>query len=118
MRQVGEAWNQGNAAQASACFTDDAVYSAPPSPPHRGRKALFEYFGGTRGRPLPMHMTWHHLLFDPVTQTGAGEYTFRYQIQTHGMVIVRFSHGRIAKWREYEVESNLPWDQFLGENNF
>jgi hypothetical protein len=118
MRQVAEGWNEGNADKAAECFTDDALYSAPPSLPHRGRKALSEYFGGRRGRPHPMHMTWHHLLFDPSAQIGAGEYTFRYKVQTHGMVIVDLSHGRISKWREYEVESNLPWDRFVAESKF
>jgi hypothetical protein len=65
-----------------------------------------------------MHMAWHNLIFDPAQQIGVGEYTFRYKIQTHGLVIVRIENGLIAKWREYEVESKLPWDQFTGENKF
>jgi len=60
-----------------------------------------------------MHMTWHNLVFDPVTQVGAGEYTFRYEEQTHGLVIVKISGGLLANWREYEIESNLPWEQFV-----
>jgi hypothetical protein len=63
-------------------------------------------------------MTWHHLVFDPSQQVGVGEYTFRYRIQTHGMVIVKFSSGLITNWREYEVESNLGWDEFVGANKF
>ena len=65
-----------------------------------------------------MHMTWHNLVFDSAQQTGVGEYTFRYQIQTHGLVIVKVSDGLIRNWREYEVESNVPWDQFIGDNKF
>lgn len=65
-----------------------------------------------------MEMSWHHLLFDPAPQIGVAEYTFRYQIQTHGLVIVRLSNGLIVNWREYEVKSTLPWDQFVAENRF
>jgi hypothetical protein len=70
------------------------------------------------GRDLPMRMTWHHLVFDPTQQLGTGEYTFRYKIQTHGMVILKFSRGSISNWREYEVESKLPWEEFVRENRF
>jgi hypothetical protein len=118
METVAEGWNRGDAQRASSCFADNAVFSGPPSPPHRGRQHLFQWFGGVKGRGLPMSMTWHHLLFDPAQQIGAGEFTFRYRIQTHGLVIVKMSHGLIVNWREYEIESSLPWDQFVGENHF
>ena len=118
MQTVAEGWNRGDAQLAASCFAETAVYSAPPALPRRGRKALYDFFGGSKGRDLPMHMTWHNLIFDPAQQVGVGEYTFRYKIQTHGLVIVRIEHGLITNWREYEVESNLPWDQFTAENKF
>ena len=118
METVAEGWNRGNSQLASSCFTENAVFSGPPEAVHLGRQALFEWFGGVKGRELPMHMNWHHLLFDPAQQIGVGEFTFRYRIQTHGLVIVKFSNGLIANWREYEVESPLPWDSFVGENRF
>jgi hypothetical protein len=118
MRTIAKSWNRGDARLAASCFADDAVYSGPPSLGHHGRKALYEFFGGAKGRKLPMSMTWHHLVFDPDHQIGVGEYTFRERIQTHGMVIVRISSGLIRNWREYEVESSLPWDQFVGDNRF
>ena len=65
-----------------------------------------------------MQMTWHNLVFDPEQQIGAGEYTFRHKQQTHGLVIVKISNGLIINWREYEVESGLPWEKFVGENRF
>jgi hypothetical protein len=66
------------AAKAVECFTEDALYEEPPGKQlHSGRADLFEFFRGERGTELPMHMTWHHLVFDPATQVGAGEYTFR-----------------------------------------
>jgi ketosteroid isomerase-like protein len=118
MQMIADGWNRGDAARAASCFAEDAIYSGPPSPSRRGRKSLYEYFGGAKGRSLPMHMTWHNLVFDPAAQIGFGEYTFRYQIQTHGIVIIKLSNGLIRNWREYEVESNLPWDAFVGDNRF
>ncbi len=118
MRTVADGWNRGDAEEAASCFAENAIYSGPPSPPRRGRAALYEFFGGAQGRELPMHMTWHHLVFDPAQQIGAGEYTFQYKVQTPGLVIVRVSNGLILNWREYESESPLPWEQFVGDNRF
>ncbi len=118
MQTVAEGWNHGDARLAASCFAENAIYSRPPSHAHLGRKALYEFFGGVKGRELPMHMTWHNLVFDPVQQIGVGEYTFQYRTQTHGLVLVKLSNGLILNWREYEVESKLPWDQFIGDNRF
>ena len=65
-----------------------------------------------------MHMEWHHLVFDEGTQIGAGEYTFSYDLQTHGMVIIKIRDGRIANWREYEQESAAGWEEAVGANKF
>jgi hypothetical protein len=65
-----------------------------------------------------MHMDWHHLLFDEATQIGVGEYTFEYEIRTHGLVIVRIVDGRIANWREYEHASPLSWRELVDGNAF
>ena len=117
MKTVAEGWNRGDAQQAASCFSENALYSGSTIP-HRGRQDLFNWFGGAKGRKLPMHMEWHHLLFDPAQQIGAGEFTFRYRMQTHGLVIVKIADGLIVNWREYEIESRLPWDRFVGENRF
>lgn len=118
METVAEGWNRGDAQLAASCFAENAIYSGPPSSPHRGRKELYEWFGGAKGRELPMRMTWHHLVFDPAQQIGVGEFTFRYRIPTHGVAVVRMSNGLILNWREYEVESPKSWDKFVGENRF
>ena len=65
-----------------------------------------------------MKMQWHHLLFDEERQIGAGEYTFQYDIRTHGVVMVQLVNSRIARWREYEVESPLDWETLAGETRF
>lgn len=119
MSTLAKAWNSNNAKQAADCFAEGAVYSSPPNPQiRRGRRALFEFFGGPKGRPRPMRMEWHHLLFDEEHQIGAGEYTFSYDVRTHGMVIVRILNRRIANWREYEQESSMGWEDFVGANRF
>lgn len=114
-----DGWDSNNARQAADCFTEDALFSSPPNPEIRkGRQALFEFFGGEKGRQKPVSILWHHLIFDPVTQTGAGEYTFTYQVRTHGMVILRIVNGKIANWREYAAESRMNWEEMVGENRF
>jgi len=119
METVARGWNSNNASLATDCFTDDAVYSAPTDTRVRiGKKQLFDFFGGEKGRDQPMHMEWHHLIFAEDEQIGAGEYTFTYKIRTHGAVIVRLVNGKIANWREYERESRLDWDHFIGSNRF
>ena len=119
MQSLALGWNTNNAVLAANCFTEDALYSTPPDPRiRRGRKSLFEFFGGPQGRPRSMQMTWHHLAFDEAHQIGFGEYTFTYDVRTHGIVIVRIAGGKIANWREYEHVSPLDWEQAVGDNTF
>src|SRR6266545_1713306 len=99
METVARGWNSNDARLAADRFSEDAMYSAPPDPGiRRGRKTLFEFFGGPLGRPRPMRMTWHHLAFDENNQIGFGEYTFTYDLRTHGIVTVRVVSGLIANW--------------------
>jgi len=119
MNRLADAWNANDARRAVDLFTDDAVYSAPPSGRvRRGHDELFRFFGGPSGRPHPMRMEWHHLVFDEASQIGAGEYTFTYETRTHGTTMVRIVGGRIANWREYEQASPLDWEEFVGPNRF
>lgn len=120
MQKVAMGWNEGNAKEAASCFSEDAIYSSPPSRRiRRGRAALYEYFGGAKGRPAPMHMEWHHLAFDPDSEIGFGEYTFRYRsYQAHGIVVVRTRNGEIRNWREYEIASQFNFERFVGDNFF
>src|ERR1700721_1104423 len=91
----------------------------PPDPQIRkGRPELFEFFAGDKGRPKAVSILWHHLIFDPASQIGAGEFTFTYEVRTHGMVILRIVNGKIANWREYEIESRMNWEEMVGENRF
>ncbi len=119
METVARGWNSNDAHLAANCFTEDALYSSPPDPRIRqSRNVLFEFFGGAQGRPRPMHMEWHHLAFDEKEQIGFGEYTFSYDVRTHGIVIVRIADGHIANWREYEHVSPHDWEAMVGRNRF
>jgi hypothetical protein len=120
LETVAKGWNEGNARTAADCFDENAIYSAPPGPNIRkGRNTLYEFFGGAKGREAPMSMKWHHLAFSERSQIGFGEYTFRYKdYQGHGIVIVRTSSGKISNWREYEMQSDLTWEAFVGANSF
>jgi len=78
----------------------------------------FEFFGGEKGTKLPMHMTWHHLVFDPDTQVGAGEHAFRLNRQYHGVVMVQLRGGQIERRREYQTESSLSFEEFSAATRF
>jgi hypothetical protein len=118
--EVAAGWNAGDARRAAACFTEDAVYSAAgDSTARHGHAALYTFFGGERGRPAPMFMTWHHRAFEPATQLGFGEYTFGYAgYQSHGVTVIQLRQGRITRWREYEVASPASWAEFIRANPF
>ena len=119
MNNVAEAWNNGNARNAAACFTDDAVYIEPPDKQvYIGQQALYEFFGGDEPPEPPMKMTWHHLAFDEANQVGFGEYTFQMINRYHGIVIVKIVEGKINNWREYQYKSDLSWPDFAGESLF
>jgi ketosteroid isomerase-like protein len=119
MKRLADAWNRGDARVAADLFAEDAPCSSPPnSKVHDSRQELFEWLGGDHGRPKPMQMVWHHLVFDEEQQIRAGEYTFTYGMRTHGMALIRLRDGKIANWREYEIDSPLDWDVLVGKNQF
>ena len=115
MRTIADAWNAGDTNRALACFADDAVYMEPRDEQrYEGRAELFDFFGGDD--PPPMSMTWHHLVVEG--DIGVGEYTYRGNRQYHGLVIVALRNGVIARWREYQTASPLPWEEFVGPSRF
>ena len=116
---IAKGWNEGNAAFAAQYFADSAVYEEPPGKQlYKGRKEIFEFFGGEHGFDKPMKMEWHNLAFNEEKQIGFGEYTFAMNNQYHGIVIMKFENGKIVKWREYQYQSNLGWDDFAAESKF
>jgi ketosteroid isomerase-like protein len=112
--QVADGWNRGDASTAADAFTDDAIYVQPPRLQlYRGRAELFRFFGGDKGRAGAMQMRWHRLAFDAASQSGFGEFSFRYGSQVHGVAVIKLRGGRIAEWREYWTASELPFAEFV-----
>jgi hypothetical protein len=119
MGRISTGWNTGDAAGAADCFTEDAVYLEPPDrQQYQSRSALFEFFGGRERPPPKMSMVWHHLAFDAATQTGFGEYTFEGNRRYHGIVVVKLRGGKVSRWREYQQQSPLSWEEFVGPSRF
>jgi|HubBroStandDraft_4_1064222.scaffolds.fasta_scaffold154525_2 hypothetical protein len=118
MHTIQDAWSAGNARTAADCFTENAIYSSPPAHGHQGRENLYQHFGGAKGLAMPMKVEWHHLIFDSTQQVGMAEFTYRYHLQTNGVVVLKFSNGLISNWREYDVPSDLIWSKFVGPNDF
>jgi hypothetical protein len=115
LQRLADAWNRGDPAGAVACFTNDAVYLEPPDRQlFTGRDALWAFFGGDN--PPVMRMTWHHIVWGG--EVGFGEYTFSGTRHYHGIVIVRCRNGLIDRWREYQYESDVPWESFIGTSRF
>lgn len=118
MQRLATAWNEGDTRAAADCFVENAVYSQPGKQLYQGKDDLYAYFGGDAGRPGAMSMRWHKLAFDPATQTGIGEFSFKYGTFAHGVAVVKVENGKIARWREYYVESTAPWHEFTRDNVF
>lgn len=63
-------------------------------------------------------MTWHHLVFEPSSRIGAGEYTFEWNARKlHGIAWAQIEAGLIRKWREYQYPSDLGWEAFIGKTS-
>jgi nuclear transport factor 2 (NTF2) superfamily protein len=119
LHRLADGWNNGNAKQASVCFTEDALYTEPPDKQYySGRDALFQFFGGESGRAGEMNMIWHHIVFDEENQIGAGEFTFTYGDTVHGVTMIKVRDGLISNWREYWYASPLSWAEFTKKNSF
>jgi ketosteroid isomerase-like protein len=119
LERLAKAWNASDADAAAALFSEDAVYMEPPDRQrYRGRDALREFFAET-ARIAPMTMTWHHLVFDPVSGVGAGEYTFEWNgRKLHGIAWAQVEDGVIRRVREYQYPSELSFGAFGGESAF
>lgn len=116
---IAKGWNEGNASLAAQYFDEHAVYEEPPGNQiYKGKKEIFEFFGGVDGFEIPMKMKWHNLAFNEENQIGFGEYTFAMNNQYHGIVVMKFENGKIVKWREYQYKSSLSWEDFSKESLF
>jgi|SRR5215469_9281273 len=118
MDTVRKAWLNGDAESALTCFSSSAIFSVPPTPGVIGKESIYKIFTSGQHHELLQRVDWHRLIFDPAQQTGAVEFTIERRIPTHGVIIVKISHGLISNWREYAIASDLSWEKFQGMNEF
>jgi len=100
------------------CFAPSVTLSLPPSIAIVGRERLLQVFGADHKAELPKSIEWHHVVFDPVQQIGAVEFTMKRRVPSHGVIIIKLARGTISNWRQYSIASDLAWDKFIGVNNF
>ncbi|MGE5345922.1 MAG: nuclear transport factor 2 family protein [Acidithiobacillales bacterium] len=115
MADLAAAWNSGDARSAAVLFVEDAVYLEPTGRKfHRGRAVLQDLFERT-SRKAPMRTTWRHIFFDEPSQTGAAEFEFAWNGRAfQGVAIVVLENGLVSRWREYQVESDGPFEPVAG----
>ncbi len=114
MQTIADAWSNHEPDRAAACFAEDVVYVEPPGKQRYAGRSQIRELSDAPG----MSMTFHHLVFDESQQIGCGEYTFRGGRQYHGLVIVSIRDGLVSRWREYQYNSDLSWDDFVGDSRF
>ena len=112
--RLANAWNEADVDSALACFTVDAIYMQPPA------IYIFEGYDQLRVIFSTLHpesnFIWHTIWFDPKTQTGAGEFTFKVH-EAHGVVTIKLNNQKIQLWREYQWQGNLSWEQFISTDS-
>lgn len=113
VQALADAWGRNDATAAAALFQGDATYMEPPDEQlFVGRDQLQAYFG-----PLPpgTYLDLHHVWYDEASAHGAIEFTFGtrgHARASHGMAVLHVVDGRIAAWREYQVQGPSSFDAF------
>lgn len=115
VEQVATGWETGDIEGALSAFAPDAIYTEPPDVQlYIGHDQLRPYFAAV---PPGTLMRLAHVSFDEATQTGAAEYTFAAgpgdPDADHGVAVIEVRHGRIARWREYQVKGPADRERFL-----
>lgn len=113
MQRVAVGWATKNTELALSAFTEDALYTEPPTlQMYKGIDDLRLFFD----RVSPgATMKWQNLWFDPATGYGAGEYSFKNGGRTtavHGVAVVQIENGKIRVWREYQRRGAIDFDEF------
>ncbi|ESA38722.1 hypothetical protein N836_30865 [Leptolyngbya sp. Heron Island J] len=114
--KISAGWSEGNAKKAASAFSEDVVFfETVDNLKFSGREAIYQYSGGDDSSSVDMNMSWHNLVFDEEKQLGFGEFTFQLNssYQIHGVASMTVLNGLISSWRQYYVESPLPWNGFV-----
>jgi hypothetical protein len=110
--RLAAAWNAGSAEDAAACFAEVVDYADPTRYRFASRAALVPFFEPPPGGHT---VTWHRVLFDGRTRTGAVEYTYAGHHRYHGVALVEVdASGLITAWREYQhVDDERDFGTFV-----
>lgn len=111
LRRMEEGWNASDRDMVIACFAEDVFYTDPLRYVCRDRDELYGFFDVPEG--APERSTWHTIVFDEETQTGAAEYTYEEAHRYHGLVLVQVANGLVTEWREYQHTSDLDWEDYI-----
>lgn len=107
-----------NAEIVAEIFTTDAVFIEPPDRQLIvGHEQLRPYFLAVDPH---QYLTFHRCWWDGDNQRGACEYSYGIAGMPdaeHGMIVVEFEAGRIAKWWEYNVPGAADFLTFCSTNN-
>ncbi len=113
MDNISQGWSTQNTDLALQSFSEDAIYMQPPNTQfYQGHDQLRPYFDELTS----VHrMTFHNLWFNTETQTGVGEFTFSYGMDTAdvGIAVVELENGKIRLWREYLTKGPTDFQRFL-----
>jgi len=111
---LATAWNGADIEMALNCFTLDGIYMQPPGIHifigHDQLKIMFSTL-------IPGdNFVWHAIWFNPETQSGAGEFTFKVN-EAHGVAIIELKNEKIHLWREYQWHGCLSWERFISRDS-
>ena len=111
LERMKAATDENRADDLAACFAEDVDYSDPLRYHFRSRAELREFID------LPEEklqwVTWHTIVFDEASQTGAVEYSYNETHLYHGLVLVTVANGLVTRWREYQHISEHEFDAFV-----
>lgn len=112
LERAAAGWRDGDAAAVADCFAEVLDYIDPVRYRFERRADLLPFF---EPPPGGHHVTWHTVVWDAASRSGAVEYTYEGLHRYHGAAMVHLdADGRIDLWREWQhVDDERDWDAML-----
>jgi uncharacterized protein (TIGR02246 family) len=103
------AWNSNDPDEIGALFTDDAeYYTAPFSPPWRGREQVVAGWLGRKDEPGETTFDWHPVVVADEVAIIEGTTTYPDQTYSNLWVIRLDADGRCREFTEWWMEQPGP----------
>lgn len=103
------AWNSNDPDEIGALFTDDAgYYTAPFSPPWRGREQVIAGWLGRKDEPGETTFDWHPVVVTDEVAIIEGTTTYPDQTYSNLWVIRLEADGRCREFTEWWMEQPGP----------